>query len=111
MNDQWRNQFILNQKLGLKLTGRIWAEADATFGDVLNVVSNDGSVIYNDLDVTKISYGLRLHTILSRSLTMLLDYRHLEKESNFVLSQISTQLPESIPYNTFSFSVTLLWNI
>lgn len=111
VNDQWRNQLILNQKLGLKLTGRVWAEADATFGDVLNVVSNDGSVIYNDPDVTKISYGLRLHTILSRSLTMLLDYRHLEKESNFVLSQISTQLPESIPYNTFSFSVTLLWNI
>lgn len=110
-NQDWRNQLIYNHNLGFKLTDRLWTEAHATFGDQLNIVSSDGTLVYNDVNLTKKSYGLRFHLLLTKKINLLLDYIYLEKVSFFVPSQQVTLIPDNIVYDTHSISVKLLWKI
>ncbi|TVQ69814.1 MAG: hypothetical protein EA363_08980 [Balneolaceae bacterium] len=105
----WRNQFVLQQGLGLKLADRVWVEADAVFGEIRNFFASDGVVVYNDTDAINRKYGTALHAVLSSHMQLRLDFVFTDKTSFFVPSQTGFQTPDPIDYQTRSLTVTILW--
>ncbi len=109
VDKNWRDELIFHQNIGMKLSDRIWAEAEASFGEIMNVITYDGSVIFNDTDVIKQKYGLSLHTIITPRIHLRLNYVYYKKESSFVPSQTGFQVPETIPYSTNSITAVVIW--
>jgi len=107
----WRNERIFTQKAGLKITNRIWSEAFITVGDQLNLVTNNGRTIFNDTDIITSRYGLRLHTLITNKLNLLLDYNSMEKESRFEPAETGINIRNPVSYQTQNITVTLLWTI
>ncbi|MFO7799034.1 tetratricopeptide repeat protein [Rhodohalobacter sp.] len=110
-NQDWRTDLIFTQKAGLKLMNRIWTEAFMNFGDQLNVVTDNGHTIFNDTNVTTSRYGIRLHTLITNKMNLLLDYSNIEKESRFTGGESGSVIQNAVPYETQNLTVTLLWNI
>jgi hypothetical protein len=102
---------FFTQKTGAKLTSRIWTEASVNLGNQLNVVTDNGRTIFNDTDVITSRYGIRLHTIITDKMNILLDYNYMEKESRFVPVEFGTDVPNPVSYQTQNITVTLLWTI
>ena len=90
---------------------RIWSEAFITVGDQLNMVTDNGQTVFNDTDIITFRYGLRLHTLITNKLNLLLDYSNMEKESRFVPSEPGTNMLNPVAYETQNITVTLLWTI
>ncbi|TVP98658.1 MAG: hypothetical protein EA359_17970 [Balneolaceae bacterium] len=109
-DNTWRQKFIFNQTIGVKISQRIWAEASATFGDVLNFMSREGMIVNNDPDITKKQAGFRLYALLTNRMQVRLNTTFYDKESRFTATEGSTGLPENISYSTHSISATVLWN-
>ena len=107
----WRTEMFFTQKTGAKLTSRIWTEASVNLGNQLNVVTDNGRTIFNDTDVITSRYGIRLHTIITDKMNILLDYNYMEKESRFVPVEFGTDVPNPVSYQTQNITVTLLWTI
>jgi hypothetical protein len=110
-SQDWRTDLIFTQKAGLKLMNRIWTEAFMNFGDQLNVVTDNGRTIFNDSNVTTSRYGIRLHTLITNKLNLILDYSYMEKESRFTAGESASSIQNAVPYETQNLTVTLLWNI
>lgn len=110
-NQDWRTDLIFTQKAGLKLMNRIWTEAFMNFGDQLNVVTDNGRTIFNDTNVTTSRYGIRLHTLITNKMNLILDYSNIEKESRFTGGESGSGIQNAVPYETQNLTVTLLWNI
>ena len=90
---------------------RIWSEAFITVGNQLNMVTDNGRTVFNDTDIITSRYGLRLHTLITNKLNLLLDYSYMEKESRFVPNESGTNTLNPVAYETQNITVTLLWTI
>lgn len=107
----WRRETIFTQKVGLKVTNRLWSEAFVDIGDQLNVVTDNGRTIFNDTDVITSRMGMRLHALIANRLNLIFDYNRMEKESRFTSDGSAANLPNTVTYETQNLTVTLLWTL
>lgn len=110
LSEDSRQEFIFDQTIGLKIYNRIWAEAGITFGDVLNVMRDEGVVTFYDPDIIKNKMEFRLYALLTNRMQIRLNTTFYDRESRFVATEETAGLPENISYSTHSLSASLLWN-
>jgi tetratricopeptide (TPR) repeat protein len=103
------NTTIFTQRAGAQMINRVWAEAFISFGDQLNVVTDNGQTVFNDTDIITSRFGVRMHALITNRLNLILGYNQMEKESRFTPDGSETDLPDPVTYNTQNLTVTILW--
>lgn len=100
-NNAARNIFA--QSAGLKLTRKLWAKGDITFGNLKNYSTYSGLYIYNAIDPSLFRTGASLVFFLGKHLTL---------EGNFTFDQqeVSTSLTKQ-QYYQYSYSGYLKWKL
>jgi hypothetical protein len=107
----WSNNTMFTQRAGAQVINRVWAEAFISFGDQLNVVTDNGETVFNDTDIITSRFGIRLHALISNRLNLILNYNQTEMLSRFTPDGSVTDLPDPVSYNTQNLTVTILWTM
>jgi len=107
----WSNNTMFTQRAGAQVINRVWAEAFISFGDQLNVVTDNGETVFNDTDIITSRFGIRLHALISNRLNLILNYNQTEMLSRFTPDGSVTDLPGPVSYNTQNLTVTILWTM
>lgn len=81
-NQQNINQFIYNQKAGIKLFKKVWLEGNLTFGDLTNYNDYDAMYVYNTIDPIIFRAGPTLFINVGKHITIWTNYCYERKELN-----------------------------
>lgn len=98
-------QYILSQHLGVKLFGPMWLDANASFGNHLNYISERSFLVYDTYDPIKALAGLSLSWYLKR-MTVTTGYQWQQKEGYAFSANSYT----AYKYNNHLINIAFLWN-
>ncbi|MDD4632355.1 MAG: hypothetical protein PHQ77_08915 [Proteiniphilum sp.] len=104
-NGWFRKQYILSQHFGMKLSGPIWLDANASLGNHLNYITERSFQVYDTYDPIKALAGLSLSWYL-RKITMNAGYQWQQKEG-YAFSEINYT---TYKYNNHLVNIALSWN-
>lgn len=81
-NDSSENitRFIIDEKLGFKLTNKLWVEAVFTAGNLLNYSEGNAFIVYNTVDKIKYKAGFNLISPISKNIELSFRYLLLSQE-------------------------------
>lgn len=105
--DGWTTteQYILSQHFGVKLFGPLWLDANASYGNHLNYISERSFLVYDSYDPIKSLAGLSLSWYLRR-MTVSTGYQWQQKEGYaFSATDYTTY-----KYNNHLVNIALSWN-
>jgi len=105
--DGWTTteQYILSQHFGVKLFGPLWLDANASFGNQLNYISDRSFLVYDTYDPIKALAGLSLTWYLRR-MTVSTGYQWQQKEGYAFSANDYT----TYKYNNHLVNMALSWN-
>ena len=98
-------QYILSQHLGVKLFRQIWLDANTSFGNHLNYITDRSFLVYDTYDPIKGMAGLTLSWFLKR-MTVNAGYQWQQKEG-YAYSDTGYT---AYKYNNHLVNIALLWN-
>ncbi len=103
------SRFIANNKVGIKLS-KLWLELSATFGEFQNFVEWSGSVIYNDIDITKQKYSANVIVpIKNAKINFYFRYAYSEHEGIAESYNKDVNTYKKYTYNNHSIIGGLKW--
>ncbi|GEM_PF-400554 len=105
--DGWptTEQYILSQHFGVKLFGPLWLDANASYGNHLNYITERSFLVYDTYDPVKALAGLSLSWYLRR-MTVSTGYQWQQKEGY----AYSTTDYTTYQYNNHLVNIALSWN-
>lgn len=105
--DGWptTEQYILSQQFGVKLFGPLWLDANASYGNHLNYITERSFLVYDTYDPVKVLAGLSLSWYLKR-MTVSSGYQWQQKEGYAYSSTDYT----TYKYNNHLVNIALSWN-
>lgn len=109
-NNSFDNRFVFHQLIGAKVFKSLWIEGFASFGDIHNLIRNNGSTVYNGTDVIKGIYGGRFIVFMKPQIKFLLGYNYQSMESYFISDQDYRKRINRIEYSNHSLTGGLIWN-
>jgi hypothetical protein len=92
------DHFTVSQVAGCQIAKRLWLEANITIGKFKNLLENDALYMYNDIDRKELKAGGSVYTLLSKKLTLAINYTFEKKlkyntlNQNFYQHSINTGL-------------------
>ena len=94
------DQFTISQVAGFNPVKNIWLEGNITLGKFNNLLENDALYMYNDIDRKQIKAGGSVYALLSKKLTLSINYTFEQKLKY-----------QSINYNFYQHSINggLTW--
>ena len=78
--DNGEGNMIYQGKLGGGISPTTWLEGSFSYGDMINFSEMNSMVVYNQLDVIKYRYGLKLTQLIAGKHFLYLTYLHENKE-------------------------------
>jgi hypothetical protein len=79
-------RLIFSQDVGARISKKLWAEGNVTFGNIQNYNDHNGLYIYNTIDPTVFRTGLSLYWNISKKVTLygnyLYDTKQVEQTTN-----------------------------
>jgi hypothetical protein len=109
-NNSFDNRFVFHQLIGAKVFKSLWIEGFASFGDIHNLIRNNGATVYNGTDVIKGIYGGRFIVFIKPKIKFLLGYSYQNIESYFISDQDYRKGINRIEYSNHSLTGGLIWN-
>ena len=110
-------EWIFSQKIGYRITERLWSEAYATIGRMENYHENYGYTVYNTGYPLEFKGGTRFFLFFAKSFTFILNY-HAIRSDQYIIRYKRGQgpLPPQPGTLTFecwdhSFSGGLIWDL
>lgn len=82
-------RFIFDEKIGLKLFNKLWAEAVFTSGPVFNYSESNAFIIYNNIDKIKYKAGFNLISPVSDKLELSVRYLFLSQEYDVITTDLN----------------------
>ena len=73
------DKFTISQVAGFNLVKNIWLEGNVTLGKFNNLLENDALYMYNDIDQKQIKAGASGYALLSKKLTLSVNYTFEQK--------------------------------
>ena len=109
-NDDSENKFVFFQKLGSKVTKRLWVEESFSIGDHSNYVSKYAFLTYNTMEPVKIIVGIDFKYYF-KHLEVDLGYRLQQLEGEYTYYDTPT-VTKTKQYNYINHltTATLKWN-
>ena len=83
------SNLIFTQTAEGRITENLWLEGFATFGKISNYNEQNGRIVYNDPDMTKLSYGAMLRYVFPFNMTAKLIYSGQSREKKMITDAIS----------------------
>ena len=71
---------IVDQKIGIKITEKLWAEADYTFGTITNFNETNAFIVFNNTDKITNRFGANLIFPLNGNIELSLRYQFYKQE-------------------------------
>jgi len=105
-----KNNIIFEEKAGLRLFKPLWAEVNATFGQMENYYDKQAYVVYNVIDRIRLKAGAKAIIILNPRMTLTAEYIFMAREGKY-LSYNLTNTDKIVPvtkYRDFENQVYLL---
>jgi hypothetical protein len=87
--------------LGFKLSHKLWLETHATFGQIKNLIDNEGLYIYDALDAGNYRIGASLLIPFRTKFTLLTNYYYEQKQLYL----------QNTNYNLHSFTIGISWKL
>lgn len=103
------DRLIAGQLAGAKVLPFLWLEASATFGDMHNITTQQGLVVYNNNDTVTQRYGGSALIYIGNKWLLRIDYNRFKNESNFITISGNTEPSDRILYTTYSLTFGLSW--
>ncbi|MDP4267353.1 MAG: hypothetical protein Q8880_07960 [Bacteroidota bacterium] len=75
---------VVEEKVGMKLFSRLWFDAFITYGDMLNYVEANASLVYNMADIMKYKTGISLTFSISSNIEFSFHYQYVNLLSKFL---------------------------
>jgi hypothetical protein len=104
-NQSKKNSFFLDQKIGSKLTKKIWIEGTATIGKFDNLILDYGYNVYNVPNYIKYKFGLNLLATITNNLQFSLYYNYTYRDDYYYKYNTFTTY-EKIQFNYQTNSIT-----
>jgi tetratricopeptide (TPR) repeat protein len=82
--NEGRNHAIFEQMIGTRLYKPLWAEINATFGQMINYHENNAFVVYNIADKMKFKAGAKLIYTVNPRWMITAQYIYLLRESSYL---------------------------
>jgi hypothetical protein len=95
------SQVNFSQMLGFKLSHKLWLETHATFGQIKNLIDNEGLYIYDALDAGNYRIGASLLIPFRTKFTLLTNYYYEQKQLYL----------QNTNYNLHSFTIGISWKL
>ncbi len=106
------NSFIHLHKLGFKVAGNFWLEAEAAGDGLNNLYDVDANTMYNALETIQSYYGLRgIITRADNRLLFVLSYRYTKASSGFMPQNDPLAPLHLKSYSTNIFTGGITWKI
>lgn len=104
------SRIVLNQKIGFKLSKRIFIDGEYGTGDFTNRISNGGFIVYNSLDKITEQYGINLHVFNKKRMEFVVSY-YQQKSTGTVLQYLNLEQYEKVNYNYLNNNLigTIRW--
>jgi hypothetical protein len=98
-------QYILSQHLGVKLFKQIWLDANGSFGNHLNYITDRSFLVYDTYDPIKGLAGLSLSWYMKK-ITLSTGYQWQQKEG-YAYAETDYS---AYKYNNHLVNIALIWN-
>ncbi|MDK2851798.1 MAG: hypothetical protein PWQ38_63 [Proteiniphilum sp.] len=98
-------QYIFSQHLGVKLFRQIWLDANGSFGNHLNYITDRSFLVYDTYDPIKALAGLSLSWYMKK-ITLSTGYQWQQKEG-YAYAETDYS---AYKYNNHLVNITLIWN-
>lgn len=109
-NDDGENRVVFFQKLGVRLTKKLWVEENFSVGNHLNYISKYAFLTYNTLEPVKIILGLDFKYYF-RHLEINIGYRLQQLEGSYFYNDTPTEInTKNFNYINHLTTTTLKWN-
>ena len=110
LNNNGKNQQVIGQKIGCKVTSWLWLEGKYSAGNHQNYMGNGGFIAFNTLDPIKVNASLDLHFYIKK-MELILGYTY-QKRTGMYLQYLD---PTDITTTTYNYintnlTTTLKWN-
>jgi len=79
LTDKGDTRIIVDQMVGGRLTGFLWAEAFGAFGNLKGTNESDAFLVYNITDDINLKAGMNLIFVISPKVRLTLRYQYLQK--------------------------------
>lgn len=109
-NNSFDNRFVFHQLIGAKVFKSLWFEGFASYGDIHNLIRNNGATVFNGTDVIKGIHGGRFIVFIKPQIKFLLGYNYQYMESYFISDQDYRKGINRIEYSNHSLTGGLIWN-
>ncbi len=109
-SEKIRSEWIYNPLIGLKITDFLWAEIEGNAGKMHNFSDKNGSIVYNNADITKMLAGGSLIVPFGKKgSTFFLRYFYSENESRFIPLENTNQYYNIIEYQSNIIKGGIQW--
>jgi len=106
------NKFIISQKLGYQVLNSTWLSVAGVFGNITNANFENGFIVYNVTDKTKLKADLELKMFLGKHLELNVNYQFFSNTRYFFIEDNDNEnlTYQPINYNTHSIIGGIKWN-
>lgn len=110
LNNNGKNQQVLGQKIGFKLTRSIWFEGKYSIGNHQNYMGNVGFIAFNTLDPIVKNASLDMHLYIKK-FELILGYAYQKRIGTYIQYLDPTnKTTRTFDYINNNLTTTLKWN-
>ena len=105
------NEYVIGQKIGLKLSNKFYLDADFAIGDFSNRITANGFMTYNSMDKISTQTGVNLHFYTKSKLEYILSgYTQQREATLYKFTNLTSYQTGNYQYINNSITFTAKWN-